>query len=173
MRQTMAVDAAGNRMIEWAGPDAWKTRRVGPFLVSLEWAVLPGSRKAQRVVVIGRPRDGSLIRSDDPTAGHWQPRCYREADRPQMLAFDDQNNPTGGPTRAMLWDAVQSVQLMGFSSDDRTAIRQYVDALLNALIDMVRMPSAPPNIRRRLMTGGRPIFEVTANRGGLVTEALV
>lgn len=173
MRKTQALDATGNSMIEWAGPDAWKTRRVGPFLVSLEWAVLPGNRKAQRVVVIGRAREGSLIRSDDITGGNWHPRCYREADRPHMLQFDAENNPTGGPTSAMLWDAQQSVQLMGFASDDRTAIRQYVDALLNALIDMVRMPSAPPNIRRRLVTGGQTTFEVTANRGGVITEALV
>lgn len=173
MRETRTMDAQGRRMVEWAGPDAWKTRRVGDYLVSLEWAVLPESRKAQRVVVIGRPREGSLIRSDDMTAGNWHPRCYREADRPYMLEFNEDGTPTGRPTRDLIWDATQSVQLMGYTSDDRTAVRQYVDALLNALIDMVRMPMAPPNIRRRLVAGNSTTFEVTAQRGSLVTEMAV
>lgn len=143
---------------------------MGDFLVSLEWAVLPESRKAQRVVVIGRPRDGAVVRSDDMTAGIWHPRCYREADRPHMLAFTDDGKPTGSPTRALIWDATQSVQLMGYTSDDRTAVRNYIDAVLNAMIDMVRMPAAPPNIRRRLVAGDSTTFEVTAKRGDLVTE---
>lgn len=170
MRETRTIDAAGRNLVEWAGPDAWKTRRVGDLLVSLEWAVLPESRKAQRVVVIGRPREGSVIRSDDMTAGNWHPRCYREADRPQMLEFNEDGTPTGRPTRDLIWDATQSVQLMGYTSDDRTAVRNYIDALLNALIDMVRMPSAPPNIRRRLVAGTNTTFDVTAKRGNHVTE---
>ena len=170
MRETRTIDAQGRKLVEWAGPDAWKTRRVGDFLVSLEWAVLPESRKAQRVVVIGRPRDGAVVRSDDMTAGIWHPRCYREADRPHMLDFTDDGKPTGSPTRALIWDATQSVQLMGYTSDDRTAVRHYIDAVLNALIDLVRMPAAPPNIRRRLVAGDGTTFEVTAKRGGLVTE---
>lgn len=173
MRKTQTMDASGNQMIEWAGPDAWKTRRVGGFLVSLEWAVLPGSRTAQRVVVIGRPREGAFVRADDMTAGVWQPRCYREADRPAMLEFDMDGKPTGRPTRDLIWDAGQSVTLLGYSQDDRTAIRHYIDAMLNAMIDMVRMPSAPPSIRRRLVGGNSPTFEVTATRGNHVTEALV
>lgn len=64
--------------------------------------MLPESRKAQRVVVIGRPRDGAVARSDDMTAGSWNPRCYREADRPHMLAFTDDGKPTGSPTRALI-----------------------------------------------------------------------
>lgn len=173
MRETLTTDAQGRRMVEWAGLDAWKTRRVGDFLVSLEWSVLPDSRKAQRVVVIGRPREGSFVRSDDMTAGIWHPRCYREQDRPAMLQFDENGKPTGSPSKALIWDASQSVTLMGYASDDRTAVRSYIDALLNALVDMVRMPAAPPNIRRRLVTGGVNHFEVTATRGNLVTEALV
>jgi hypothetical protein len=173
MRKTQTMTASGQQMIEWAGPDAWKTKRVGGFLVSLEWAVLPEQRRAQRVVVIGRPRDGTMIRSDDMTAGIWHPRCYREQDRPAMLEFDDSGKPTGRPTRALLWDAQQSVQLMGYTADDRTAVKNYVDALLNAMIDMVRMPSAPPKIRKRLVGGNAPTFEVTATRGNVVTEAHV
>ena len=59
---------------------------------------------------------------------------------------------------------------MGYTSDDRTAVRNYIDAVLNALIDLVRMPMAPPNIRRRLVAGDSTTFEVTAKRSNLVTE---
>lgn len=173
MRETRTTDAQGRRLVEWAGPDAWRTHRVGGYLVSLEWAVLPESRKAQRVVVIGRPREGSLIRSDDMTAGNWHPRCYREQDRPAMLEFDRDGLPTGRPTRELIWDATQSITLLGYLSDDRTAVRHYVDALLNAMIDLVRMPSAPPGIRKRLVGGAQSNFEVTATRGSSTTEVLV
>ena len=170
MRETRTIDAQGRKLVEWAGPDAWKTRRVGDFLVSLEWAVLPESRKAQRVVVIGRPREGAVVRSDDMTSGIWHPRCYREADRPHMLEFNEDGTPTGRPTRDLIWDATQSVTLMGYTADDRTAVRHYIDAVLNGLIDMVRQPAAPPNIRRRLVAGTTPTFEVTAKRGNHTTE---
>lgn len=173
MRETTTTDAQGRKLVEWAGHDAWRTHRVGDFLVSLEWAVLPESRKAQRVVVIGRPREGRVIQLSDNTQGNWHPRCYREADRPHMLEFDVDGQPTGRPTRDLIWDAGQSVQLLGYTSDDRTAIRRYVDALLNAMIDMVRMPAAPPNIRRRLVAGDSTTFEVTARRGNQVTEAAI
>ena len=59
---------------------------------------------------------------------------------------------------------------MGYTSDDRTVVRNYIDAVLNAMIDLVRMPAAPPAIRKRLVAGTTPMFEVTAKRGDLVTE---
>lgn len=173
MRKTNTVNSAGHTLIEWGGIDAWKTRRAGDLLVSLEWAVLPDSRKAQRVVVIGRPREGRLIQLSDNTQGNWHPRCYREQDRPFMLEFNPDGTPTGCPTRDLIWDASQSITLLGYGADDRTANRNYIDALLNAMIDMVRMPSAPPKIRRRLVGGDTTHFEVTATRGSQVTEATV
>lgn len=87
-----------------------------------------------------------------------------------MLDFTDDGKPTGSPARALIWDATQSVQLMGYTSDDRTAVRHYIDAVLNALIDLVRMPAAPPAIRKRLVAGTTPMFEVTAKRGNHTTE---
>lgn len=173
MRKTETLNAAGEQLIEWGGHDAWKTRRLGDLLVSLEWAVLPGSRTAQRVVVIGRPREGVLVQLSDATQGNWHPRCYREADRPHMLEFDCDGKPTGRPTRELIWDAGQSITLMGYGQDDRTAIHHYIDALLNALIDMVRMPSAPPKVRRRLVGGDATTMEVTAVRNGITTEVTI
>jgi hypothetical protein len=173
MRKTQSITASGHPLIEWGGHDAWKTRRLGDLLVSLEWAVLPESRTAQRVALIGRPREGRVVQLSDATQGNWHPRCYREADRPYMLEFNPDGTPTGRPTRDMIWDAGQSIQLLGYGPDDRTAIRHYIDALLNAMIDMVRMPSAPPKVRRRLVGGDSTTFEVTANRGGIITEAAV
>lgn len=173
MRFTESVNASGQKLIEWGGHDAWKTRRLGDLLVSLEWAVLPGSRKAQRVVVIGRPREGRLIQLSDNTQGNWHPRCYREADRPAMLEFDCDNKPTGRPTRDLIWDASQSIQLLGYGPGDRSATHRYIDAVLNAMIDMVRMPSAPPKIRKRLVGGDSTTMEVTAVRNGVTTEATI
>lgn len=173
MRKTQSLNASGHQLIEWGGHDAWKTRRLGDLLVSLEWAVLPGSRTAQRVVVIGRAREGRVVQLSDNTQGNWHPRCYREADRPFMLEFDMDGKPTGRPTRDLIWDAGQSIQLLGYGPDDRTAIRHYVDALLNAMIDMVRMPSAPPKVRRRLVGGDSTTMEVTAVRDGITTEAAI
>lgn len=173
MRKTETLDAAGHSLIEWGGHDAWKTRRVGDFLVSLEWAVLSGSRTAQRVVVIGRPRESRLIMVGEAVQGIWHPRCYRESDRPAMLEFDIDGYPKGTASKALLWDAAQSVQLMGYGPDDRTARRRYVDCVLNALIDMVRMPSAPPTVRRRLVGGDATTMEVTAVRDGVTTEAAI
>lgn len=173
MRTTETLNASGQPLIEWGGHDAWKTRRLGDLLVSLEWAVLPGSRTAQRVVVIGRPREGRLVQISDATQGGWQPRCYRESDRPHMLEFDIDGNPTGRPTRDLIWDAGQSIALMGYDQNDRAATHHYIDALLNALIDMVRMPSAPPKVRRRLVGGDSTTLEVTAVRDGVTTEAAI
>lgn len=170
MRTTESVNASGQKLIEWGGHDAWKTRRLGDLLVSLEWAVLPESRTAQRVAVIGRPREGRLIQVSDNTQGNWHPRCYREKDRPYMLEFDKDGKPTGRPTRDLIWDAGQSIQLLGYGPNDRAATHHYIDALLNAMIDMVRMPSAPPKVRRRLVGGDRTTMEVTAVRDGKTTE---
>jgi len=172
MRITDTLGINGQPLIEWAGFDAWRIRHVGDFLVSLEWAIVPGSRTAQRACVIGRPKEGRIV-LPGAVAGNWHPRCYLESDRPAMLEFDQDDKPTGRPTKALLWDAQQSVQLLGYTSDDRTAIRHYVDAVLNAMIDMVRMPAAQAHVRKRMVAANAPAMEITAKRGDKTIEVQI
>jgi hypothetical protein len=174
MRKTEILNSAGQCLIEWNGSDTWKTFQAGGFVASLEWAVLPGSAKAQRVCVIGRPREGVLLNAHAGTVqGEHQPRLYTEGDRPHILAFDKDDKPTGSCTRDFVWDAAQSVRLMGYTADDRTAVKNYIDLVLRAMIEMVYQPAAKPEVRNRIMTGGKSTFEVTATRNGQTTEALV
>lgn len=174
MRKTEILNSAGQCLIEWNGSDAWKSFQQGGFIASLEWAVLPGSAKAQRVCIIGRPRAGIVLNAHAGTVqGAYQPRLYRESDRPYILAFDQDGNPTGSCTRDFVWDATQSVQLMGYMPDDRTAVKNYIDLVLRAMIEMVYQPAAKPEVRNKIVTGGKTTFEVTAERNGQVMEALV
>ena len=174
MRKTEILNSAGQCLLEWNGADSWKSFQQGGFVASLEWAVLPCSAKAQRVCIIGRPREGIVLNAHAGTVqSEYQPRCYREADRPFILQFDKDDNPTGSCTRDFIWDATQSVQLMGYTADDRTAVKNYIDLVLRAMIEMVYQPAAKPEVRKKIITGGKDTFEVTATRGNQTVEALV
>jgi len=174
MRKTTIVNSAGQCLIEWAGPDAWKTFKAGGFIASLEWTVLPGNGKTQRVCIIGRPREGLILNAHAGTMqSGYTPRLYREADRPFILSFDKDDKPTGSCTRDFVHDAVQSVQLMGYAADDRTAVKHYIDLVLKAMIEMVYQPAAKPEVRKNIVRGATPIFEVTAKRNGQTLEAAV
>lgn len=174
MRKTTILNSAGQCLLEWNGADAWKSFRQGGFVASLEWAVLPGSGKTQRVCIIGRPREGVLVSAHAGTIqGGYTPRLYREGDRPFILSFDKDDKPTGSCTRDFVHDAIQSVQLMGYTADDRTAVKNYIDLVLRAMIEMVYQPAAKPEQRKKIVTGNTPTFEVTATRNGQTTEALV
>jgi hypothetical protein len=174
MRKTEILNSAGKCLIEWGGVDAWKTFRAGGFVASLEWAVLTGNAKAQRVCIIGRPREGLILNAHAGTVqGAHTPRLYREGDRPYILEFDKDGQPTGSCSKDFEWDAMQSAKMMGYAADDRTAIKNYIDLTLRAMIEMVHQPSAKQEQRRKMLTGGKPTFEVTATRNGKTLEALV
>jgi hypothetical protein len=174
MRKTTILNSAGQCLIEWNGADAWKSFRRGGFVASLEWAVLPGSGKTQRVCIIGRPREGVILNAHAGTVqSAYTPRLYREADRPFILQFDKDGKPTGSCTPDFIYDAIQSVQMMGHAADDRTAIKHYIDLVLKAMIEMVFQPSAKPEQRKKMIRGIDPIFEVTANRNGQTLESVV
>ena len=175
MRKTTILNSAGQCLLEWNGADAWKSFRQGGFVASLEWAVLPGFGKTQRVCIIGRPREGVILNAHAGTVqSPHTPRLYRESDRPFILQFNgDDSRVTGSCTPEFVHDAIQSVQMMGYATDDRTAVKNYIDLVLKAMIEMVYQPSAKPDQRKKIVRGSDPIFEVTAKRNGQTLESAV
>ena len=118
----------GQTWVEIGGERSWGEQRVqGDIAVSYQWLNIPGQRDPQPCMVLFP----TVMKMDGGAYAIPQANAHEYGDR------------RGNPTPYLLTAAYNAAQTMGFFPDQFTVFR-IVDIIIDALPDLVRMPSDQP-----------------------------
>jgi hypothetical protein len=117
------------------GPGVWKSRSIRGILCSFQWIDLTAQgypdnddNRCMPCLVLMRPAS-----SDKGAYVIPQPNAFEYGDN------------KGNPTPYLMTAAFAAAQQLGFDMRDRSAIKHVIDIIIEAIPDLVLMPSAPPD----------------------------
>lgn len=138
------------------GPGVWKSRHIRGILCSFQWIDLrqhgfedTEDHACVPCMVLMRP--GSADRG-----AHVVPQ-------PHAFLFGDKR---GNPTPHLLTSAWSAAETMGFDMRDKQAIRSVIDIIIEALPDLILMPSEPIATLDALVKKHTHGIEMTARING-------
>ncbi len=118
----------GSKWVEIGGDKSWGRQRVkGDICVSFQWLDIPGKREPQPCMVLFPV----VLKLDGGAYAIPQDNAHEYGDS------------KGNPTPYLMTAAMNAAQTMGFFPDQSTCFR-IVDIIIDALPELIRMPSEPP-----------------------------
>jgi hypothetical protein len=139
----------GQPMFRVGGACAWKQFHKRGYVISLEWARNPDTRRVEPAMMIWSATGNSA------DMGVWC--CFRSGG--SRLA-----TPDNKPTPAMYQEAADSLEILGRASIAMEATA-FIDVVMEYMDDLVQMPLAPRSMRDAPV-GGQAMWEVTQHVAG-------
>lgn len=138
MAEVTLLGPSARPMVALGGASAWKTRTIKGITCSFQWLDLSGD--------VLDPASGTRGEQVNPCMCLFRPGATLAGAYviPQQLAFL-YGTKRGEPTQHLITAAFGAAQQLGYDMRDRMAIRNVIDIIIEALPDLILMPSESPN----------------------------
>jgi hypothetical protein len=150
------LSPSGDPIFTMGGRDALQgyPRPAGEWIVSLEW--MKGTLRGIQKVLVIWPAN-RIIAPGATAIGAW---TINSKVAFQFVGFNREGKCDGLPSEDARREALKALPILGKDPNDRNALHSLLDVLTKYLPELVRMPVAPAEIRRKLL--GDPMWDVTA-----------